>query len=94
MEAPVLLKSIDGELIDTEYFSIPTAADIDGDGKTDLVVGQFMNHNAPWLRKPGGSGCAGTVRWYRNESKGDALPTYAPGADLKSDGGLLYAANW
>ncbi len=93
-DAPVLLRSLDGELIDSKRWSIPTVADIDGDGKNDVVVGQFMNHNAPWLRKPGGSGCSGTARWYRNESKSGALPTYAPGVDLEAEGGLLYAANW
>ena len=94
LEAPSLMKTADGGLIDTEYYSIPTVADIDGDGKSDLVVGQFMNHDGPWLRKPGGSGCAGTARWYRNESQGAELPSYASGVDLKSDSGLLYAANW
>lgn len=88
LEAPVLLKSIDGKLIDTEYYSVPTVADIDGDGKTDLVVGQFMNYQ----RSSGGSG--GSVRWYRNESKGDELPTYASGVDLKSESDLVYADNW
>lgn len=88
LEAPILLKSIEGKIIDTPYFSVPTVADIDGDGKNDLLVGQFMNFKTP----DGGS--AGTVRWYRNESADDAPPTYASGANLKSASSLLYAANW
>ncbi|MEN8775307.1 MAG: hypothetical protein ABF379_03490 [Akkermansiaceae bacterium] len=88
LEAATLLKSIDGKLIDTEYFSVPTIADIDGDGKNDIVVGQFMN-----CQRPGG-GSAGSVRWYRNESKNDELPTYTSGVDLKSESGLVYADNW
>lgn len=88
LEAPTLLRSLDGRLIDTEYFSVPTVADIDGDGKRDLVVGQFMNYKTP------NGGSAGTVRWYRNESQGDELPTYGSGVNLKSNKGLLYAANW
>ena len=88
LEPPILLRSIDGKLIDTEYFSVPTVADIDGDGKSDLVVGQFMN-----CRRPSG-GSAGSVRWYRNQSKNDDLPTYAAGVDLKSETGLVYADNW
>lgn len=94
LESATLLKSVDGKRIDTGHWSIPTVADIDNDGKRDLIVGQFMNHKAPWLRKPSSSGCSGTATWYRNVAQSDALPSYAAGVDLKSDGGLLYAANW
>lgn len=94
--APTPIRSVDGKLIDTEYWSIPTVADIDGDGRQDLIVGQFMNHKAPWLRKldQGGSGSSGTARWYRNEAASQALPVFAAGVDLACDGGHLYAANW
>ena len=88
LEKPTLLRSTNGELIDTPYFSIPTVADIDRDGKTDLIVGQFMN-----CQRPDG-GSAGSVKWYRNESKDNDLTTYALGVDLKSETGLVYADNW
>lgn len=88
LEAATLLKTIGGKLIDTEWFSVPTVADIDRDGKSDLVIGQFMNYQRP------GGGSAGSVRWYRNESKGNELPSYASGINLKSESGLVYADNW
>ena len=45
-EAPVRLQA-DGEYIATESpgYACPTVADVDGDGKQDLVVGQFNKGN-------------------------------------------------
>ena len=82
------MRSIDEKIIDTRYFSVPTVADIDSDGKNDLLVGQFMN-----IQTPDGS-TAGSVKWYRNVSKENELPSYASGVDLKSKSGLVYADNW
>ena len=88
LEEPILMRSIDEKIIDTRYFSVPTVADIDSDGKNDLLVGQFMN-----TQTPDGS-TAGSVKWYRNVSKENELPSYDSGVDLKSKSGLVYADNW
>lgn len=92
LEAPIPLRTADGKIIESHDWSVPTVADIDGDGRQDLVVGQFMNHKVP-LEGTDRLGSAGTVRWYRNGAKLGAAQ-YAPGVDLKCDDGLLYAANW
>lgn len=55
--APVRLKTVDGSFVRTEApgFAAPTCFDVDGDGKKDLVVGQFNG---------------GKIRVYRNQGDG------------------------
>lgn len=92
LEAPTPLRTVDGKIIESDRWSVPTVADIDGDGKQDLIVGQFMNHK---MRREGTDqlGFGGTVRWYRNQAKG-GVAEYLAGVDIKSDDGLMSAANW
>ncbi len=70
LAAPVRLEA-DGKPIDTEIgHAAPFVADWDGDGKRDLLVGQF----------------GGGVLWvYRNEGT-DAAPRLAAGRKFKDGG--------
>jgi hypothetical protein len=64
-EKPFLLEA-DGEIIRMESpgYACPTMADVDGDGKDDLVVGQFRN---------------GNLMFFKNIADTDQSPKFAKG---------------
>lgn len=73
LAAPVRLKAA-GEYIDTDIgHAAPYVYDIDGDGKRDLLVGQFGD---------------GKLRIYKNEGSNDA-PDYAEVAWFHARGELV-----
>lgn len=77
-EAPVRLQA-DGEFIATESpgYACPTMADVDGDGKQDLVVGQFKNGNMMFCRNIAAAGqppeLAG-VEWIKTGDERAVVP--------------------
>lgn len=94
---PVMLQTTDGTPVSSDGWAVPYVTDVDGDGKQDLLVGQFMNSKRAWPRKgyEGGENSmgAGSVRFYRNISSGMS-PEYAVGVDLQAADGVLSAPNW
>lgn len=95
-QPPVMLTTVEGDPVSSDSWTVPYVVDVDGDGKDDLLVGQFANTKMPWLRKADereDDMHAGTVRYYRNISTGKT-PVYAPGVDLQAESGPVAAPNW
>lgn len=69
---PVRIKAGD-EFVSVESpgYACPTMADVDGDGKDDLVIGQFSN---------------GNMQFCKNVSTADAEPQFASPTWLKTNG--------
>ena len=59
LAAPVLLKADNKPIDVTGGHAAPCVADLDGDGKWDLLVGQFLGDDSKTMFRPG-------VRFYRN----------------------------
>lgn len=73
-EAPVRLQA-DGEYIKTEYpgFASPCWADVDRDGRKDLVVGQFAGGKMKVYRNLG-DGKLAKGEWLKAEGKVAEVP--------------------
>lgn len=71
-DKPIRLTA-DDEVISVEApgYACPTMADIDGDGREDLIVGQFHR---------------GKMQFFRNIAKAGEPPKFAAGEWLKSEG--------
>ena len=72
-EAPYRLRTIDGEYVSVESpgYASPTLVDIDDDGDSDLIVGQFAG---------------GNMQLYRNASGVESDPTFDRPQWITSDG--------
>jgi uncharacterized protein (DUF2141 family) len=69
-EAPVRIKAGDEYVkVDAPGYACPTIADVDGDGKQDLVVGQFNK---------------GKMRFFQNTSEDSDSPEFAAEAWIKT----------
>lgn len=73
-ETPVRLKGGDTALrVESPGYASPTLADVDGDGKKDLIVGQFANGKMQVFKNLGGTKfAAGT--WLQAEGKVAEVP--------------------
>ena len=73
-EAPVRLKA-DGQYIKTESpgYASPCWADVDGDGKKDLIVGQFADGKMKVYRNLG-AGKLAKGEWLKAEGKIAEVP--------------------
>lgn len=69
---PVRIRAGDAFVsVESPGYACPTLADVDGDGKDDLVVGQFKS---------------GNMQFCKNVSTADAEPQFATPTWLKTDG--------
>ena len=69
---PVRLKAGDEfVMVESPGYACPTMADVDGDGKEDLVVGQFNS---------------GQMQFFKNVADADAEPEFAKGEWLMTGG--------
>lgn len=89
---PVMLFTVDGKKpIDTDGYAVPQIADIDGDGKWDLMVGSFMNHHV-WTNQR--RSLFGTVDWYKN-SAATGTPKLSKKMPFKTVAGKpVCVSNW
>lgn len=73
-EAPVRLKGGDAAIrVESPGFACPAWADVDGDGKKDLIVGQFSQGKMQVFKGLGGTKfAAGT--WLQAEGKVAEVP--------------------
>ncbi|WP_143158817.1 hypothetical protein [Rubritalea squalenifaciens] len=73
-EEPQLLKTAEGTLsVESPGYACPSLADIDGDGKKDLVVGQFRGGKIQVFKgQEGGKYAAGA--WLRAGGKEASVP--------------------
>jgi hypothetical protein len=73
-EPPVRLKSGDASIrVESPGYACPTWADVDGDGKKDLIVGQFSKGKMRLFRNLGGTKFAAGV-WLRAEGSVAEVP--------------------
>jgi hypothetical protein len=73
-----VILSAEGEPVRMEApgFACPTWADWDGDGKKDLLVGQFNDGNIQWFKNLGGEGIPKLAKgeWIKSGEKRAAVP--------------------
>jgi hypothetical protein len=71
-EPPIRLEAAGAPIaVDSPGYACPTMADVDGDGKQDLVVGQFSD---------------GAMRWFRNIATASQVPELSSGEWINCDG--------
>ena len=73
-EAPVRLKAGDAAIrVESPGYACPTWADVDGDGKKDLIVGQFAQGKMRVFKNLGGTKFSAGV-WLQAEGKVAEVP--------------------
>jgi opacity protein-like surface antigen len=73
-EAPVRLKAGDTTIrVEAPGYACPTWADVDGDGKKDLIVGQFAKGKMQVFKGQGGTTFA-AGEWLKAEGKVAEVP--------------------
>jgi hypothetical protein len=78
LAAPILLQVGNKPLDVTGGHAAPCVVDVDGDGKRDLLVGQFLGDDGKTIFRPG-------VRFYRNTGSNKA-PKFERFVYLKTAG--------